>query len=151
VIGSENIPFILPVIHEWNQKVKNGDTTRLSSLIALKYYQWTIEKGVYLSSEDGKQDLLHTITHGAVMIKCELEGILNEVTTNRWNNPRDPYFDLMKVILTDVDAFPVWMSSPEYVLQVADQFWYRSPRKDGGSRRRMDIEDEFCLRRSHHN
>ena len=116
-IGVKNIHFILPVINEWNQRVKKGETTRLSSLIALKYYQWTIEEDVYLTRGDDKENLLHTILHGAAMIKPELEGIFEEVTKNRWNNHRDPYLGLMKAILADVDALPVWSTLPEYVLQ----------------------------------
>lgn len=149
-IGIKNINFILPVIHEWNKKIKKGETTRLSSLIALKYYQWTIEEDVYLSRGDDKENLFQTILHGAAMIKPELEGIFGEVTKNRWNNHRAPYFDLMKVILTDMDALPVWMSLPEYVLQVASLFWYLSPQEKGDRYSRMDIEDEFGLRSSHH-
>ncbi len=149
-IGIKNIHFILPVIYEWNQRVKKGETTRLSSLIALKYYQWAIEEDIYLSRGDDKENLLHTILHGAAMIKPELEGIFGEVTKNRWNNHRDPYFDLMEVILADIDALTVWSTLPEYVLQVADLFWYRPHHENGERYGRMDVEDEFCLRRSHH-
>ena len=149
-IGVKNIHFVLPVIHEWNQKVKKGETTRLSSLIALKYYQWTIEEDVYLSRGGDKENLLQTILHGAAMIKPELEGIFREVTKNRWNNHQAPYFDLMKVILTDMDALPVWVSLPAYVLQVADLFWYRPPQEKVDRYSRMDVEDEFGLSSSHH-
>lgn len=149
-IGVKNIHFVLPVIHEWNQKVKKGETTRLSSLIALKYYQWTIEEDVYLSRGDDKENLLQTILHGAAMIKPEFEGVFGEVLKNRWNNHRAPYYDLMKAILTDMDAQPVWITLPEYVLQVADLFWYRPPQEKGDRYSRMDVEDEFGLSKSHH-
>lgn len=149
-IGIKNTHFILPVIHEWNQKVKKGKTTRLSSLIALKYYRWTIEEDVYFSRGEDKENLLQTILHGAAMIKPEFEGVFGDVLKNRWNNHRDPYYDLMKAILTDMDALPVWMSLPEYVLQVADLFWYRPPQEKGDRYGRMDVEDEFGLSSSHH-
>lgn len=84
------------------------------------------------------------------MIKPELEEIFGEVTKNRWNNHRAPYSKLMEAILTDMDAIHVWMSLPEHVLQVADLFWYRPPKAKGDIYSRMDIEDEFCLSRSHH-
>lgn len=144
-IGLKNIHFVLPVIHEWNQKVKKGETTRLSSLVALKYYKWTIEEGFYLSRGDDKKNLLQTILHGAAVIKLEFEEVFGDVLKNRWNNHRDPYYDLMKAILTDMDAKPVWITLPEYVLQVAGLFWYRSPQEKGGFYSRMDIEDEFGL------
>lgn len=149
-IGVKNIHFILPVIHEWNQKVKQGETTRLSSLIALKYYQWAIEEDVYLSRGDDKKYLLQTILHGAAMIKPEFEEVFGDVLKHRWNNHRDPYCDLMKAILTDMDAQPVWITLPEYVLRVADLFWHRPPKEKGDYYNLMDIEDEFGLNSSHH-
>lgn len=149
-IEGKNIHFVLPLIHEWNQKVKKGETTRLSSLIALKYYQWTLEKDAYLSRGDDKENLLQTILHGAAGIKTELEGIFGEVLKNRWNSHRDPYYDLMQAILTEMDALPVWETLPEYVLQVADLFWYRPPQEERYRYHRMDIDDEFCLNDAHH-
>ncbi len=149
-IGVKHINFVLPVIHEWNQKVKKGETTRLSSLIALKYYQWTIEEDVYLSQDDDKESLLQTILHGAASIKPELEEVFGEVLKNRWNKHRDPYYDLMKTILTDMKALSVWITFPECVLQVADMFWYRPPQEKGYRYHRRDIEDEFCLNAAHH-
>jgi hypothetical protein len=62
-IGNENINFILPVIHDWNSKIMEGETTKLSSLIALQYYQWVSEK-VYFSRDDAKEHLLQTILYG---------------------------------------------------------------------------------------
>lgn len=149
-IGVKNLHFILPVIHDWNQKVKKGETTRLSSLIALKYYRWTIEEDVYLSRGDDKENLLQTILHGASEIKTELEGIFQEVLRNKWNNHRDPYYELMKVIVTGLDALPVWAILPEYVLQLADLFWFHLPQEDKYHSHRMNIEDEFCLAAGHH-
>ena len=84
------------------------------------------------------------------MIKPELEGIFGEVLKNRWNNHRDPYYDMMKAILTDMEALPVWRTLPEYVLKVADLFWYRPPQEEGSRYHRMDIEDEFCLNNDAH-
>jgi hypothetical protein len=150
-IGIKNIRFILPVIHDWNRQVKKGETTRLSSLIALKYYQWTIEENVYFSRGDDKENLLHIILGGGSEIKTELEGVLEEVLENKWNNHRDPYYDLMKAILTDMEALPVWAILPEYVLQLADLFWFRlSQNENEYHPYRMEIEDEFCLKDGHH-
>ncbi|MGZ3578227.1 MAG: AVAST type 4 anti-phage nuclease Avs4 [Syntrophales bacterium] len=149
-IGIKNIHFVLSVIYEWNQKVKKGETTRLSSLIALRYYQCTIEKDVYLSRGDDKDTLLQTILHGAAGIKAEMEEIFEEVLQCRWNSHGDPYYDLMKAVLTDTDALPVWVTLPEYVLLVADLFWYRPRQEEGYRYHRMEIEEEFCSQVTHH-
>lgn len=147
-IGIKNIHFVLPMIHEWNQKIQKGETTRLTSLIALKYYQWTIVENGYLDRGGHKDNLLQTIFQGAATIKAELEEILTGVLNNRWNNHRSPYHDLMKAVLTKMEALPVWIVLPEYVLQVADLFWYHSPQEKGYHR--MAIENEFGLNDVHH-
>lgn len=149
-IGVKNIHFALPVIHDWNRKIKEGETTKLSSLIALKYYQWTIEEDVYLPRRVDNGNFLQTILHGASEIKTELEGVFQDVLRNKWSNHRDPYYDLMKVILMELEALPVWAILPEYVLQVADLFWFQLPKQDEYRYHRMDIEDEFCLNAGHH-
>ena len=63
----------MPIIHDWNSKVKEGETTRLSSLIALQYYQWIIKEGVYFSHDNTKDNLFQTILYGASEIKDELK------------------------------------------------------------------------------
>jgi len=149
-IGIKNIRFILPVIHDWNRKIKTGETTRSSSLIALKYYQWTIEEDVYFSRGDDKENLLHTILDGGSEIKTELEGVFGEVLKYKWNNHRDPYFDLIKIILTEMEAHPVWETLPEQILQMADLFWFQLNKQDEYNFHRDDIEDEFCLKEGRH-
>lgn len=149
-IGVKNIYFVLPLIHEWNQKNKAGETTKSSSLIALKYYQWTIEDDdVYLSRGEVKEELLQTILHSASEIKSELEEVFQEVIGNKWNNHGDPYNDMMKAILADLEALPVWAILPEYVLHIADLYWFRLPQKGKSRFHREDIEDEFCLNTGH--
>ena len=111
-IGIENIYFILPVIYDWNSKFKTGATTRFSSLIALQYYQWTIEKNVLFSRDDNVKDkLFQTILYSSSEIKKELSDIFIEIIKNKWKNHRDPYYDLSKTILTKLDGVVVSQSS----------------------------------------
>ncbi len=141
-IGIKNIRHVQPLIQEWNQKFKTGETTKLSSLIALKYYQWIIEEDVYLSG-DAKKKLFQTILHGSSEIKTEMEEIFEDVLQNTWNNYRDPYYGLMKEILTEMDALTLWKTLPEYVLKIADLFWIRTPQDKGDHYRLLNIEEEF--------
>lgn len=149
-ISCDNFYFVLPLIHEWNQQVKKGDTTRFASLIALKYYQSIVEKDVYLLQDSDKENLLQTILAGTSTIKDELEELFQEVLKNSWNNYGDPYFDLMEIILTKMEAaHPVCEILPEYVLQVADLFWYRPPQEGEYRYEHVDIDGEFCLGGTH--
>ncbi len=150
-IGIENIYFILPVIYDWNNKFKTGETTKFSSFIALQYYQWTIEKDVYFSrDEDVKDKLFQTILHGSSEIKKDLENVFEEILKNKWKNHRDPYYDLSKTILTKIEGIAVSQVFPKYVLQLADLFWSFTPKEDRYySRPGIGMEEHFDMENEH--
>lgn len=145
-IGIKNIFFVLPIIHDWNSKIKEGDTTRFSSLIALKYCQWTFEEDVYFDRDDTKDHLLQTILYGSSEIKNELEAIFKDILINKWKNHRDPYYDLAQVALTKLEGIAVSQVLPNYVLQLADLFWSYTPVKDNRyDHPRMGVENYFGI------
>lgn len=149
-IGIKNIYFILPIVHDWNSKFKEGKTTKLSSLIALQYYQWIIQEDIYLSRDDTKDHLLQTILYGSSEIKNELKEILEEILKNKWKNHRDPYYNLSKVILTKFEGINVSKALPEYVLQLADLFWfYISSKDDFYHHASIGVEQYFCIEENH--
>lgn len=151
-IGIENIHFILPIIHDWNNKFKKEETTKFSSLIALQYYQWIIKKDIYFSRDDDvKEKLFQTILYGASEIKEELITIFNEILKNKWKNHRDNYYDLVKVILTKFgENIEIIKALPEYILKIADLFWFQTPKiEDFYSHSRMEIEEYFCIEENH--
>lgn len=129
-IDIKNIYFVLPIIHDWNSKFKEGEITRFSSLIALQYYQWIIKEDIYFSRDDTEDHLLQTILYGSSEIKNELKEVLEEILRNKWKYHRDPYHDLSQVILTKLEGIAVSKILPKYVLQLADLFWSYTPRKD---------------------
>lgn len=122
-IGIKNIYFVLPIIHDWNSKFKEGETTRFSSLIAWQYYQWIIKEDIHFSHDDTKDHLLQTILYGSSEITNELKDILEEILNNKWKYPKDPYYDLSQVILTKLEGIAVSKVLPKHVLQLADLFW----------------------------
>jgi hypothetical protein len=147
-IGIENIGFILPVVHDWNSKYKQGETSKFSSLIALEYYQWTIKERVLFSSGDEiLEKLFQTILYGASEIKEELIEIFNQVLMNNWKQHRDPYCDLIKVILEKLgDNAEVVRVLPEYVLKLAELYWVKSSSKeDHYLYSESGIEKYFCI------
>jgi hypothetical protein len=155
-IGIKNINFILPVIHDWNTKFKIGETTRYASLIALEYYQWIIKEDIYFHDKRAKILLLQTILYGASEIKDELKEIFEEILKNKWKCRRDPYFELVEMILVPnvkngFAGIEVVKALPEYVLKLADLFWTYTPK--GGNlfnHYRIEIEQHFGLERTTH-
>lgn len=147
-IGIENIYFfITPIIHDWNSKFKEGETTKQSSLITLQFYQWIIQKDIYFSNVEGvKEKLLQTILFGASEITDELKKIFEEIIVNKWKYHRDSYYDLSKVILTKFEGISIAKVLPEYVLRLAELFWFYTPRQNAFYlHSSIGIEQYFCL------
>lgn len=149
-IGVENINFILPIIYDWSNKIREGTSTRCSGLIALKYYEWIIKKDVYFSRDETKDHLLQTILNSSVEIKNELELVLNDIIQNGWKEHGDPYYSLSKMILTKLEGISIAKVLPSSVLKLAELFWTRSENEDdfySGSR--MGVEQYFGIEDDH--
>lgn len=130
VVGTENIRFILPVIHDWTTNFKTGETTRYSGLIALRYYQWSFEEDRRFGFIDTDENqVLKTIVFSASEIKDDLKKVFDEILENRWKNPADPYYSLSEAVLTKLEAGAVWGALPESVLKLADLFWTFTPKQ----------------------
>lgn len=149
-IGIENINFILPVVNDWTNKVKEGETTRFSGLISLQFYQWTMKEKVYFSRDDTKEKLFQTICHASSEIKNELSDIFNQILNNQWRKHSKPYYEFVDMVLTKVEGIAVAKSLPDYVLKLADLFWWDNSKKDDWNayHSSMDIEHYFGL--EHH-
>ena len=145
VIGIQNINFILPIIHDWNNKMKSGDTTRFSSLIALKFYKWIIEEDKYYSRDNTKENVFQTIIYGSNEVKEELEEIFSAIINKGWKSHRDPYYDFSKYILTKIDGVHICKVLPEYIIKLADFFWTLTPKEEKYYHSSIEIEQYFGL------
>ncbi|SKB01329.1 AVAST type 4 anti-phage nuclease Avs4 [Sporosarcina newyorkensis] len=150
----ETVNYILPVIYEWNNKFKNGETTRLAALIALKYYEVIIEKDNHAyRGNDTEEKIIQTILYGASEINNELSAVFSEVIKNNWRKYRDPYYTLINAILSRLgDNQEVLKISPNYVLQLAELYWVKPtevphPFYNSG----LDIADDFSIDESKSN
>jgi hypothetical protein len=148
-IGIKNINFVMPIIHDWNSKFKEGKTTKFSGLIALQYYQWTIDEKVYFSHDGSEDKIFQTIIYGSSEVKTELTKIFEKILKNKWKYHSDPYYDLSHVILTKLEGLMVSQILPNYVLELADLFWSYTPRKDDYyNHSRPDMDNYFGLEKS---
>jgi len=149
-VGLANIDIVLPLLYDWNNKNKKGETTKRASLIALHYYKKLREENIPWKHDKNNNKLIQIILYGASEIKEELESVFNEVLKNKWNNYGDPYYDIVKTILTTLDGIQIVLVLPEYVLKLADLFWFRYPDR-GYSHLDYDgdnIERYYCLNHS---
>ena len=148
-IGLECMNTIIPLLHDWNNKNKKGETTRNASLIALYFYEKLQEKDILWKYEN-KNQLIQVILYGALEIKEELESIFNEILKNKWNSYRDPYYDVVKTILTTFDGIFVAKALPKYVLKLADLYWFKEANNITPFHYRIDVEQYYCLNETAH-
>ncbi|MBT3176925.1 MAG: ATP-binding protein [Desulfobacula sp.] len=145
-IGINNLGFIIPILNDWNSTTKKGESTKNAGLIALKYYQWTIDEDVYFSQDRTKDNLIQTIVNSASEIEAELELIFQEIIKNGWKNRRDPYYDFSNSILTKIEAINVYKVFPNYVFSLAELFWLYTPKENRyGHPTRIEIGQHFGL------
>lgn len=129
--GEDKFRFILPVIHDWNNSIKTGETTRHSSLMALKYYEWTITENTYITNDDASKNLILTILYGVQEISTELSQLIDQIIENKWKKHNDPYNLLSQYILSKLECFGVANTLPGKVIGLAKLFWiYEPPKKD---------------------
>jgi len=151
--GLQNINIILPLLDDWNNKNKDGDTTKKASQIGLFYYDEIIKNGGfgYRSRDEKKEQLIRVILQGASEIKDELKTIFDEVISKKLTSHRDKYYEVIKTILTSItDGFEVVKSLPDYVIKLADLFWSQLPKKAGRYENySIGVEKYFGLSEKH--
>ncbi|HBY57712.1 MAG TPA: ATPase [Candidatus Atribacteria bacterium] len=151
VIGFYNVYVILPLLDDWNNKNKEGEATKRTSQIALYYYEEIQKNGGFRDNDDKKGQLIRVILQGASEIKEELKNIFDKVITQKQTSYRDKYYELIKTILTSItDNFEVIKCLPNYVIKLADLFWFQIPEKEGRYFDvRIGVEKYFCLSERH--
>lgn len=142
--GLRNMNIILPLLHDWNSKNKQGETTRKASQIGLYYYEQMGGPG-YRSRDEIGSKLIQVILQGAHEIKDELVAIFGQILASGKPNHRDKYHSLIRSILTSmIDGGEVLKALPEYVIKLADRYWFRIPKREYGHMR-VDVQEEYCI------
>lgn len=150
-ISYEKKHIILPLLYDWNNKYKKGDTTKFAALIALDYYKLIIKNDDYHLHGDFLKKILQTILYGASEIKQQLSEVFGETIKNNWTNHREPYNHIVQHILKEpIDSVEVIRVLPEYVIKLADLYWTWIPRDDiFPYHSSIGVEHDFGLNESH--
>jgi len=149
-IRLECMNIIIPLLHDWNSKNETGETTRSASLIALHLYKRLQESNI-LWRDKNKKELIQVILWGASEVKEELKSIFEEILKNEWNSHRDPYYDMVKAILTSFEGIFVAKALPKYVLKLADLYWFKESNKSiAFFHYPIYVEQYYCLSKTVH-
>jgi len=121
------LDIIIPLLEDWNNNTKRGNTTRFSTLSALYFYENLEKSDSYYGGK--KKQLIPIILEGALEIKEELNAILELVIQNKWKYHSNSHYDLCHTILTSNNKIAIILALPNQILKLADLFWYDSEEK----------------------
>ena len=120
--------FIAPLFEEWVSSNSSGESTKKVGLFALHFYKKMQLEDKYSYSNDSQKILIKIINKGAFELKDELSLVFDDIIKNNWSNHNDPYYDLcLSTLKPDLYAFITIKVLPEYVLKLADIFWFKPP------------------------
>jgi len=125
-----NLKLVLPVLTDWCDFNKTGETTKYAGLLALSVIQKTETEENFYIHEVAEENILKVIFNAANELKTELKEIFDKVVSNTWTEHRDPYEGLCsKILEKPYIATELIKTLPLSVIQLCDLFWQKQPKK----------------------
>jgi hypothetical protein len=148
----DNLNLVLPLLTDWCNYNKNGETTKYSGLLALGIIQRTETEQNFHIYDEAEENLLKVVYNAANEIQFELKEVFDKVLINKWINHNDPYQVLcLKILVKPYLAKEVIKVLPLSIIEVCNLFWQKRDKKlhdfgyDGDG-----IENRYGLVSKHH-
>ena len=147
----KNLKIVLPVLTDWCDFNKKGQTTKFAGLLALGLIQETEKNKDFFIQDAAEEKLLKIVFNAANELQTELKEIFDKVIANKWTDHRDPYEGLCsKILEKPYIAVEVIKTLPLPVIQLCNLFWQKRPKKhDGYGYDRDTMESKYGLAEKH--
>ncbi|KAB2858924.1 MAG: ATP-binding protein [Flavobacteriales bacterium] len=145
------LKLVLPVLTDWCDFNKTGETTKYAGLLALSVIQKTENEENFYMHEVAEENILKVIFNAANELREELKEIFEKVIANKWVDHRDPYQELCsKILEKPYIAIELIKTLPSHVIQLCDLFWQKQPKKhDRYGYDRDSMESRYGLTEKH--
>ncbi len=141
-----NLKLVLPVLTDWCDFNKTGETAKYAGLLALSVIQKTETEENFYMHEVAEENILKVVFNAANELKSELKEIFDKVVSNIWTENRDPYEGLCsKILEKPYIAIELIKTLPSSVIQLCDLFWQKRERKGDFSYDRDIMESKYGL------
>ena len=146
----KNINHVLPVLSDWCNYNKVGETTRNAGLLALSIIQQTETNEHFYIHSDLEEKILKIVFDAAGEIKNELKDIFDRVVANHWIGHMDPYKGLCtKILEKPYLAVELIKTLPMSVIQLCNLFWKDNRDEENFGYTGISIEHQYGLTDSH--
>ncbi|WP_410005840.1 AVAST type 4 anti-phage nuclease Avs4 [Aequorivita nionensis] len=148
----DNLKIVLPLLSDWCNYNKNGETTKYSGLLALSIIQRTETEQNFYIHDKAEENLSKVIFNAANEIRLNLKEVFDKVLINKWLNHNDPFQGLcLKILVKPYLAKEVIKVLPLSVIDLCDLFWQKREKKlDDYGYDRDRIENRYGLVSKHH-
>ncbi|MCF7755856.1 hypothetical protein KQ941_15500 [Paenibacillus xylanexedens] len=127
----KNLNLVLPLLSDWCNYNKKGETTRQAGLLALSIIQKTETEENFFVRDEVEEKILKVVFNASNEIKVELKTIFEKVIANKWTAHRDPYEGLCsKILEKPYLATELIKALPSYVIRLCDLYWQKHPKKN---------------------
>ncbi len=146
-----NLKLVLPVLTDWCDFNKTGETTKYAGLLALSVIQKTETEENFFIQNEAEENILKVVFNSANELQEELKKIFDKVIANKWTDHSDPYEGLCsKILEKPYIAVELIKTLPLSVIQLCDLFWKKQPKKhDGFGYDRDTMESRYGLAGKH--
>ena len=146
-----NLKLILPVLNDWCEFNKKGETTKYAGLLALSVIQKIETEENFFMHEVAEENILKVIFNAANELKTELKEIFDKIVSNKWTGHRDPYKGLCsKILEKPYIATELIKTLPLSVIQLCNLFWQKQHKKlDPFDYGRNSMENMYGLTGEH--
>jgi hypothetical protein len=125
-----NLPLILPILTDWTKYKKEGETTRISGLLALSIIEKTETIEKFYIDDKAQEKIINVIFNSSNEISPELKNIFEKVIANQWRSHNSPYEGLCSTILSrPYLALDLIKKLPLSIIQLCSLFWRKSTKK----------------------
>ncbi len=149
---NDNLNLTLPLLTDWCNYNKKGETTKYSGLLALSIIQKTETEQNFYINDEVEESILKVIFNASNEIKSELKGTFDKVLKNKWIYHNDPYYGLCsKILVKPYLAKEVIKTLPLSVIDLCNILWEKREKKpDDFGFDRNSNENKYGLISKHH-
>ena len=126
----KNLKLTLPILKDWCEFTKKGETSRYCGLLSLGIIQKAETEGTFYIHSGDEENILKVVFNATNELQPELKEIFDKVISNKLIKHGNPYRRLCSKILEKPNiAIELIKTLPLSIIKICDLFWQKEPKE----------------------